>query len=150
MRMNASTTAVDPIVEQKIQIPYSYVAGPAVSRFLTGLKDCVFYAGECTACGRKTVPPISFCGRCWMPISTFVLVGPTGVLESFAAIPNSNDPNLLFALIRLNGSDTWLTHWLEVPPGDLPQIGLEVEPVWKEEREGSVLDIRCFRPAKSG
>ena len=148
--MSANTTAVDPIVEQKIQIPYSYVAGPAVSRFLIGLKDCVFYASECSACGRKTVPPVSFCGRCWKPISTFVPVGPTGVLESFSAIPDGNNHHSLYALIRLNGSDTCLTHWLEMPPGEPLQIGLQVEPVWKEEREGSVLDIRCFRPAKSG
>ena len=145
MDMNANPNSVDPIVEQKIQIPYSYVAGPAVSRFLTGLKDRVFYASECPACGRKTVPPLSFCGRCWKPISQFVPVGPRGVLESFAGMPDGSAPGALYALIRLGGADTCLPHLLELAPGQTAQIGAEVEPVWKEEREGSVLDIRCFR-----
>ncbi len=145
MGMSANPTSVDPIVEQKIQIPYSYVAGPAVSRFLTGLKDRVFYASACPACGRKTVPPLSFCGRCWKPISQFVPVGPRGVLESFAGVPDGSTPGATYALIRLNGADTCLAHLLELAPGETAQIGAEVEPVWQEEREGSVLDIRCFR-----
>jgi uncharacterized OB-fold protein len=142
--MSSNSNSVDPIVEQKIQIPYSYVAGPAVGRFLTGLKDRVFYASECPSCNRKTVPPLSFCGRCWKPISRFVPVGPKGVLESFAAVPDGSDSGALYALIRLNRADTCLPHFLELTRGQAAQIGAEVEPVWKEEREGSVLDIRCF------
>ena len=140
---------MDPIVEQKIQIPYSYVAGPAVGHFLTGLKDRVFYASECPACGRKTVPPLSYCGRCWKPIGRFVPVGPRAVLESFAGGPDDSNPRMLYALIRLNGADTCLAHLLELAPGETARIGAEVEPVWREERTGSVLDIRCFRLAQS-
>jgi len=145
MSTSTNPNSVDPIVEQKIQIPYSYVAGPAVSRFLTGLRDRVFYASECPACGRKTVPPLSFCGRCWTPIRQFVPVGPQGVLESFADTPDGSSPGHLYALIRLHGADTCLAHLLELAPGQTAQIGAEVEPDWKEEREGGVLDIRCFR-----
>ncbi len=143
--MSANQNSVDPIVEQKIQIPYSYVAGPAVGHFLAGLKDRVFYASECRGCGRKTVPPLSFCGRCWKPISQFVPVGPKGVLESFAGTPDGSTLGAIYALIRLSGADTCLTHLLELAPGETAQIGVEVEPVWREERNGSVLDIRCFR-----
>lgn len=145
MGMSANANSVNPIVEQKIQIPYSYVAGPAVSRFLTGLKDRVFYASQCPACGRKTVPPLSFCGRCWKPINQFVPVGPRGVLQSFAAVPEGSDPGALYVLIRMNGADTSLPHFLELAPGQTARVGAEVEPVWAEERGGSVLDIRCFR-----
>jgi uncharacterized OB-fold protein len=145
MDASANPNSVNPIVEQKIQIPYSYVAGPAVSRFLTGLRERVFHASQCGACGRKTVPPLSFCGRCWKPIAQFVPVGPLGVLESFAAAPDMNNSTALYALIRLKGADTCLPHLLELEPGQEAQIGAEVEPDWKEERQGSVLDIRCFR-----
>jgi uncharacterized OB-fold protein len=148
--MSANSNSVDPIVEQKIQIPYSYVAGPAVSRFLTGLKDCVFYASECDACGRKTVPPLSFCGRCWKPIREFVTVGPRGVVESFASMPGGETPGVVYALVRLRGADTCLPHLLDLVPGQEAQIGAEVEPVWNEEREGSVLDIRSFRLRQAG
>jgi uncharacterized OB-fold protein len=148
METSAISTSVDPIVEQKIQIPYSYVAGPAVGRFLVGLKNRVFYASECTSCGRKSVPPLSFCGRCWQPITRFDSVGPAGVLESFAVIPDGDGAQRIYALVRFNGVDTCLTHLLELAAGETPEIGAEVEPVWREEREGSVLDIRCFRLTK--
>jgi len=145
MSMTSSTTSVDPIVEQKIQIPYSYVAGPAVGRFLTGLKDCVFYASECSQCGRKSVPPLSFCSRCWKPVQNFVVVGPSGVLESFAAVPEGSNPGAVYALIRLKGASTSLPHFLELSAGQAARIGAEVKPIWNENRVGSVRDIRYFR-----
>ncbi len=145
MGTTAMANSVAPIVEQKIQIPYSYVAGPAIGPFLTGLRDRVFYASKCAICHRTTVPPLSFCGRCWKPISDFVQVGPTGVLESFATVPEGNNPGTIYALIRLNGADTCLPHLLELKPGQSARIADEVEPVWREERQGSVLDIRAFR-----
>ncbi len=145
MTMTANTTSVDPIVEQKIQIPYSYVAGPAVGRFLSGLKDSVFYASECSGCGRKTVPPLSFCSRCWKPVHSFVPVGPNGVLESFAAVPDGSNPDLVYALIRLQGATASLPHLLQLVPSQTARIGAEVEPVWNENRVGSMQDVRCFR-----
>lgn len=150
MGTSATANSVAPIVEQKIQIPYSYVAGPAVGRFLAGLRDRVFYASKCTVCNRTTVPPLSFCGRCWKPISDFVPVGPAGVLESFASTAADENPGALYALVRLHGADSCLPHLLELGPGQTAQIGAEVEPVWCEQRQGSVLDIRCFRLKRSG
>ena len=145
MGTTATANSVAPIVEQKIQIPYSYVTGPAIGKFLTGLRDRVFYASKCAVCHRTTVPPLSFCGRCWKPIRDFVQVGPAGVLESFASVPVGDNPGPIYALIRLYGADTCLPHFLDLKPGQNAQIGAEVEPVWREERQGSVLDIRAFR-----
>ena len=145
MGTKATANSVAPIVEQKIQIPYSYVAGPAIGTFLTGMRDRVFYASKCAVCHRTTVPPLSFCGRCWKPIRDFVQVGPAGVLESFASAPAGDNTGPIYALIRLHGADTCLPHLLDLKPGQNAQIGAEVEPVWREERQGSVLDIRAFR-----
>ena len=41
---------------------------------------------RCPCCDRRTVPPLSFCGRCWKPIEEMVCVGPRGMLESFAVV----------------------------------------------------------------
>ena len=147
--MNTNQSSVDPVVVQKIQIPYSYVAGVAVGHFLTGLKDGVFYASACSACGRKTVPPLSFCGRCWKPITQFTPVGPRGILESFARVPGNESSAAVFALVRLEGADTCLAHLLELEPDETPTIGAAVESVWREHRVGSVLDISCFRLVKN-
>lgn len=143
-----SANAVAPVVRQKIEIPYSYVAGPAMSRFLLGLKEKRFMASECPGCGQRNVPPLLFCGRCWRAIQDFREVGPEGVLESFAAIPASPEPGgaagpVCYGLIRLDGASTLLAHF--VLPGAVLRCGARVRPEWAEERKGSILDLRGFR-----
>ena len=78
-------TSIAPTIQQKIQIPYNYSAGPAMTKFLRGLKDKVIYASLCASCGKRSVPPLSFCGRCWQPIDSYVPVEQVGAVESFVA-----------------------------------------------------------------
>ena len=55
----------------------------------------------------------------------------------------------IYGIILLDGADTGLTHFLgEVDPEDM-RIGMRVEAVFQEEREGSILDIKYFRPISS-
>lgn len=143
-------------VRQKIEIPYSYVAGRAVTRFLLGLKGRVFYASVCGSCGRKNVLPLSFCGRCWKPIDRYVPVGPRGTLESFAAVPGGI-PELphvagpvIYGLVRLDGADTLLAHLVTADAGEEIRCGARVEAVWREERSGSILDVAAFRVLREG
>lgn len=141
------TATVADVVRQKIQIPYSYVAGPAVSRFLLGLKDKVFCASVCAGCGRKNVPPLSFCGRCWQPIERYEAAGPQGTLESFAGVPGGAG---VYGLVRLDGANTLLAHMITAAAGDEIRCGVRVEPVWREERSGSILDLAGFRVLHRG
>jgi uncharacterized OB-fold protein len=138
-------TMVSPTVRQKIQIPYSYVAGPAVTRFLRGLKDRVITASVCTQCGRRSVPPVSFCAQCWQPIGSFVEVGSRGVLESFAVSSTDAGERIVYALVRLEGADSLLAHVLHAEPAQVLRCGSQVEAEWRTERTGSILDIACFR-----
>jgi uncharacterized OB-fold protein len=141
------TSTVAATVRQKIQIPYSYVAGPAVTRFLRGLKDRVITASVCAGCGRRSVPPLSFCGRCWQPIGAFVEVSPRGVLESFAVVPSpeAGARDAVYGLVRLEGADSLLAHLIHAEPGQALRCGMWVEAEWRAERTGSILDIVCFR-----
>lgn len=131
-------------VRQKIQIPYNYVAGFAVSRFLLGLKEKIIYASSCAGCGNVHVPPESFCGRCWGPIEKFVQVGPEGVLESYAEIPASGgeEPQVL-GLVRLQGASNVLLHRLGIDTSQL-RVGMPVVAIWDEQRSGGILDIAHF------
>jgi uncharacterized OB-fold protein len=156
---NHPTNQTGPIaatLRQKIEIPYSYVAGRAVTRFLLGLKEKVFIASVCGSCGRKNVLPLSFCGRCWKPIDQFVPVGPLGTLESFAAVPGGV-PELphvvgpvIYGLVRLDGADTLLAHVITGDAEDKIRCGARVEAVWCEERSGSILDVAAFRVLREG
>ena len=158
--MNNQTTnptgAIAATVRQKIELPYSYIAGRAVTRFLLGLKSKLFYASVCGSCGRKNVLPLSFCGRCWKPIDRYVPVGPRGTLESFASVPAGvpEMPHIpepvIYGLVRLDGADTLLAHVITADAEDKIRCGARVEAVWREERSGSILDVEAFRVLREG
>jgi uncharacterized OB-fold protein len=53
------------------------------------------------------------------------------------------------ALIKLDGADTGMLHYLrEIDPRNV-KVGLRVEPVFKPTREGRITDIHYFRPIKN-
>lgn len=146
-----STSSIAPTLHQKIQIPYNYSAGPAMTRFLRGLAEKTIYASLCSGCGRRSVPPLSFCGRCWQPIDTYDAIGQVGRIESFVAptafpreLPSQSFGSLFYALIRLKDCSTNLVHLVQARPGSSPKIGDIVRPVWKDERTASILDISYF------
>lgn len=149
-----STRSIAPTIHQKIQIPYNYSAGPAVTKFLRGLAEKTIFASLCSKCGRRSVPPLSFCGRCWQPIESYVPVEQVGIIESFVTpavfppeLPSAGANDLVYALIRLQDCDTNLVHLVKARVGSPLKIGDKVRPVWKEERTASILDIEYFSVA---
>lgn len=125
-------------VRQKIEIPFQYTAGPAVQRFLEGLKDRKIIAGVCPSCGFRSLPPLSFCGRCWQATSFETLSG-KAVLQSFTHVGQE-----IFGLIKFDGADSTLAHRIVANEGSL-KPGAPVEPVWRSDRSASILDIEHFR-----
>lgn len=140
-------TTIAPTIHQKIQIPYNYSAGPAMTRFLRGLKDKTIYASLCSGCGRRSVPPLGFCGRCWQPIEAYVAVEQRGTVESFVVLPPANGHMTASALIRLQDCSTNLVHTVRWSDAHPVRIGSIVIPIWKDERTASILDIDYFQPA---
>jgi hypothetical protein len=55
---------------------------------------------------------------------------------------------LAYGIIQMDGADTGMTHLLGEVEFDKIRIGMRVEPVFKEERVGNMLDIKYFRPMK--
>lgn len=144
------------IVPQKIEIPFRYTTGLALERFFAGLRRAVLVASACSSCGRRSLPPLSFCGRCWHPISEYVELSGQGTLLSFARLPlpvaelPELAPPVTYGLIGLEGADTHLAHLLYSDHGDSLRVGVPVEPIWREKRSGTILDIRCFRLRQPG
>jgi hypothetical protein len=129
------------VVEEGVSLSFRYAAGEAASRFLAALRDeKKIYGTRCPTCGRVLVPARSFCPRCYVDTTEWIEVGPMGTLVAVAAAP----PPLL-ALIHLDGADTNFLHLLAETPPDLLTVGMRVEPVFAEQRIGSVLDITHFR-----
>lgn len=136
----------------RIIMQYKYAVGPAGSRFLTELRDNKKIMGvRCPNCNRVYVPPRSTCRECFSNLEEWVELPGRGTLSSYTVVHYSEpfhptESPLIYGIIQLDGADTALPHLLgEVDPGNL-RIGMRVEPVFKEKREGNILDISYFKP----
>jgi hypothetical protein len=81
----------------------------------------------------------------------WVKVSNDGTLMSYTMVYQS-EPSypvktpFAYGIIKLDGADTGITHIIgEVSPNDL-KIGMRVQAIIKDERVGSILDIKYFKP----
>jgi uncharacterized protein len=140
--------------EGQIPIRHRYTPGVAGEAFFEALMERgQFVASRCDSCGITYCPPRLFCERCFSELEANTTVGPRGVLESFTVgtVGVEGEPldePLMVGLVRLDGADTVLLHFLihaeDAAIGDRVEAVLEP----KGKRAGSILDIRGFRPAR--
>jgi hypothetical protein len=131
-----------------------YTVGLAGERFFREIKDNARFVGtRCEGCSITYVPPRLYCERCFAKLDDWVEVKPTGTVHTYTVLhlalegSSLEEPEIL-AFVVLDGGDGGLVHRLgEVAPDEL-EIGMRVEAVFKPraEREGSINDIRYFRP----
>ncbi|MHA1364091.1 MAG: Zn-ribbon domain-containing OB-fold protein, partial [Candidatus Freyarchaeota archaeon] len=55
-------------------------------------------------------------------------------------------PPYAYGIIELDGANTGFVHIIEVDDPRKLRIGMRVEAVFRDEPEGNILDIECFRP----
>lgn len=131
-----------------------YTYGIAGERFFRELKENARIMGaRCAHCNITYVPPRLYCERCFAELEEWVEVPATGVVHTFSVVYYDLEEQPLaepeiIAFIQLDDADGGLVHRLgEVAPEDV-YVGMPVEAVFKppEEREGSITDIRYFRP----
>ena len=149
--------------EPKLQ--YGWDDGVAIGRYLAGLKEGKILGRLCRKCGRHLIPPRMFCEICWRPTDEWITLPDTGIVNTFVIshvdwkagrldIEGGERPYTP-AVIELDAPKVGtyqpgLLHMLdEVDPKDI-EIGMKVKAVWKpeEEREGSITDIKYFKPAE--
>ncbi|MEM3670377.1 MAG: Zn-ribbon domain-containing OB-fold protein [Thermoprotei archaeon] len=142
----------------QFDLHYSWDSGIAISKFLRGLKQGKIIGRRCNNCGRTLVPPRMFCEECFTPTHKWVEVKDTGSINTFSISYVNNDASrrkepLPVAVINIDGASPGMgfLHILgEVDP-DKIHVGMKVKAVWKpaQEREGSITDIRYFKPEES-
>jgi uncharacterized OB-fold protein len=140
--------------EGRIPVAHRYTPGVAGEAFFRALRERgEFLASRCESCGLTYCPARLFCERCFSQLEADTLVGPGGTVESFSVgyVGVEGEPldePVVLGLVRLDGADTVLLHFLV--DHDSLEIGRRVEPVLKQKRQrtGSILDIRGFRPAE--
>lgn len=138
-----------PILQAEYVFEYEYKRslGPALSAFFTGLRDGVI-VGARAADGRVLVPATEY-DEHGQPTGEFVNVSDRGVLVSWAwvmePLPTHPLPEpFAFALIRLDGAETALTHVVAAPDAAALRTGARVRADWALERGKGILDIRAF------
>ena len=110
---------------------------------------------HCKKCKRTVIPPRNFCEWCFRPMDNWVHLPETGTVNTFSLCYVTWDMKVLTdpeipAVIDIDGTSPLMgiMHKLgEVDPKTV-RIGMQVQAVWKppEEREGSILDIKYFKP----
>jgi len=146
---------VEPMVyKSRINIPYSWWAGDTAGKFFKALRDeKKIIAPRCGRCGKVYLPPRKVCPDCFVENSEWVTVSDEGTVLSFtvarrqmASIPKDKKAPVIWALIKLDGADTAILHFLDGVASENVRIGMRVKAVFAEDRKATIRDISHFRP----
>jgi uncharacterized protein len=153
--MHNTLADVEPLVyKSQINVPYNWWAGDTASRFLIALRDEKKILGtRCARCERVYVPPRKVCPTCFTENPDWVQVSDEGALLTYtvarrqlAALPEKVP--VAFGLVKLDGADTALLHYLREVGEDEFRIGMRVKAEFAASRSGTILDIAYFKPVK--
>jgi len=133
----------------KMEVEFNYSYG-RISRFFSELMDNERIMGtKCPKCSVVFCPPTSDCPKCWVE-TEWVEVGPKGTLLYYTiyhlpALWLKRDVPYTLGLIKLDGADTSLMHFVDETDKAKLKSGMRVEPVYSNERKGYITDIEHFR-----
>lgn len=140
------------ICEGKVDIPNVYSAGGVGSRFLVEMRDNKRIMGmRCPSCNHIFVPPRSTCKYCFGQLSEWVEVSDKGTLVTYTVSCQTRpvqpaEPPIIYGIVQLDGADTGFAHMIGEVDFEQVHIGMRLRAVFKEEREGNILDIKYFKP----
>ncbi len=139
----------------QMDLHYRFPAGAYYSKFFRELKESGRIMGiTCTKCSRVFVPPRPVCGDCFAKMGEWVPVGPKGTVRAYTSIyhpfidGSTGKPRPIpygTGLIQLDGAYSCINHILEEGDPEKLYVGMRVEAVFKEKREGNIGDIIHFR-----
>jgi uncharacterized protein len=157
LRPNALDSGDVLVTHYRADLKYGWATGVAVGRFLGELKKGRLVARKCNKCNRILIPPRMFCEDCFRDTDEWVFVKDTGVVNTYSIAHVGTDAHrlsepLYVAVINIDGASELMgfLHLLgEVQEKDI-KVGMKVQAVWKgpDERVGSILDIRYFKPIR--
>jgi len=137
----------------KLEFTYTRSTGPAVGRFLTGLRDRAIL-GVKGSDGKVIVPPTGYDPQTSEELDDYVEVGQAGEVTTWAWVhePRAKHPldhPFAWALIRLDGADTPMLHAVDAGEEANMHTGMRVRVQWADETVGRMQDIACFTPEES-
>ena len=151
-------TRADQARQRRGEIPvhHRYTLGVAGERFFKAMRDETrLLASRCPRCQDAFLTPKMYCERCFEETTEWTCVEGPGYVESYTLLHLSLDEEpleepVLVAFIAWNGIRGGLVHRVVGVGPDTALKGMAVEPVWAEDRTGSLADIRHFQPVLTG
>lgn len=138
----------------KIKVPYTWSVGTTGSKFLRSLRDDKkLLANKCPHTGQIFCPPKLNSPYTLEPITEWLELTGKGTVQTFTlrhydSLAAESTLPKIYALIRLDGATQALPHFLGEVDFSKIHKGMRVEPVFRESREGHILDIQYFRPVE--
>lgn len=137
-----------------IDLPLAYAAGETASKFFFELRDSKrIFGTRCRRCNKVYCPPRKVCPQCYSQMNEWVELSGKGVLKSFTVVHSSFShlpfaPPLIYGVIKLEGADNNFVHLIAGAKPEEITTGMLLEPVFRDERKGSILDITYFQPLR--
>jgi hypothetical protein len=143
------------VMDGRIKVPYSWSAGEVGTRYLEALRDEKKFLGtRCGKCGIVYHVPRMHCPDCFEECSEWVELGSTGDLVTFTVVRRHHaqlsplETPFAYGIIRLDGATTGFLHLISDFDGVDLDRGSRLEAVFSEEPQGSMNDVKHFRPAR--
>lgn len=145
--------------EYSWNLDFAVNLGDVHRRFFEGLEEKEVVGNECPDCGKVFIPPQPHCDTCFTETEGWIVTDGEGVIDSYVVtyfqFRNMPEPPYVTGVIRVGDSNTGLLHFVGgVDYDDADELmhkvesGMEVRPVWADERDGSIQDIEYFEPIK--
>jgi uncharacterized OB-fold protein len=143
------------VINWLTNLPYRYSMGKLSVKFFKELKENKKIHGtKCPKCGKVFFPPRAVCADCMVQMNDLIELNNTGTLASFTVVaypfvdPQTGKVRPFpygYGLFKLDGVDTYTMHFIDEKDPSKLKIGMRVEAVFKEEREGNLGDIPYFK-----
>jgi uncharacterized OB-fold protein len=139
----------------EIPLEYVYTYGRAGEAYFRSLKDSgAFLGARCDKCDITYVPPRTYCEKCFERLEdSYVKVAPTGSVHTYTVLHKNLDGSAkkepsIMAMVRLDGTDGGVVHYLGGVKPDQVHIGMRVKAILKPQKEriGAITDIKYFKP----
>jgi uncharacterized OB-fold protein len=141
------------VLEGRMALPNQYFVGRLGSRFIIALRDeKKIYGVKCKKCNKVYIPPRESCEKCWTNISgNWVELGNEGELVNYTVV-RYNDKHLprkapyILGQVKVDGSDTPLTHIVAGIDPLKVNIGMRVKAVFSQKTVNTIMEIDHFEP----
>jgi len=131
---------------------YEYTAGKIGEEFLISLRDEMkIKAAYCEKCNRLILPPKMFCIFCGNEIKELKEIGNEGYIASYTRVVidernNRIEKPKIVAFIKFPNVEGGILHYIEDFEENKELLNAKVIPVFNEKRNGSLNDIKYFKP----